>query len=384
MAFYQSEPYFGMDTSFRKYVQLTVTQRCNLNCIYCYEDHKSKKTMPLAVAQEALLRHFDMPGAHREVQIDFFGGEPFLEFDLIKEICNWTWDKQWPKPYFFFATSNGTLIHGATQAWLTKYKDKFLVGLSLDGTREMHNSNRSKSFDMIDWKFFLKTWPKQPVKMTISTKTLPSLYEGIKFLHELGFAIEGNLAYGLDWSDRRNIDSLSTQLERLISYYVTNPSIEPCRILSMDISRIVTSSMPRAKKLCGVGTNMVAVDVDGQEYPCHLFEPLALGDGAVKSAEVDFKNPRLFHDKRCDGCALLPICPTCYGINFRENGSAAARNKAICTLTRVRAVACAKLEAARLAASSEIPDEDEVAAAKRLRTIRAIKTIQSSVVATIT
>jgi uncharacterized protein len=372
-----------MDTSFRKYVQLTVTQRCNLNCIYCYEHHKSKKTMSLSVAQEVLLRHFDMPGPHKEFQIDFFGGEPFLEFDLIKDICNWTWSKQWPKPYFFFATSNGTLIHGETQSWLTKNKDKFIVGLSLDGTREMHNSNRSNSFDMIDWKFFLKTWPRQPVKMTISNETLPNLYEGITFLHELGFGIEGNLAYGLDWSDRRNIDVLSVQLDKLITYYVANPSIEPCRILSMDISRIVTTLPPHAKKLCGVGTNMVAIDVDGQEYPCHLFEPLSLGDRAVNSAEVDFNNSILFHDGRCDGCVLLPICPTCYGVNFRENGSSAARDKAICTLTRVRAIACAKFEASKLAASSKTPQEDEVLAAKRLRTIRAIKTIQNSVVSTL-
>ena len=199
-------------------------------------------------------------------------------------------------------------------------------------------------------------------------------------MHELGFGIEGNLAYGLDWSDRRNIDLLSAQLDELVSYYVTNPSIEPCRILSLDISRIVTDSTPHVKKVCGVGTNMVAVDVDGTEYPCHLFEPLSLGDCAVKSAEIDFNNPRLIHDGRCEGCVLLPICPTCYGINFRENGSSAIRDKAICALTRVRAIACAKLEASRLVASSKTPDEDEVMAAKRLRTIRAIKTIQSSVV----
>jgi uncharacterized protein len=368
-----------MNIPLRKYVMLTVTHHCNLNCVYCYEHHKSKKTMSLSVAQEALLRHFGMSCPHNEFQIDFFGGEPFLEFDLIKDICNWMWNNRWPKPYFFFATSNGTLIHGETQSWLTKNRDKFVIGLSLDGTREMHNSNRSKSFDMIDWNFFLKTWPKQPVKMTISTKTLPKLYEGVKFLHELGFGIEGNLAYGLDWHDRRNIDLLSDQLDKLVSYYVANPSIEPCRILSMDISQIVTDSTPRVKKVCGVGTNMVAVDVDGQEYPCHLFEPLSLGDCAVKSAEVDFNNSKLIYDSRCEGCILLPICPTCYGINFKENGNSAARDKAICALTRVRAIACAKLEAYRLVAASKTPDEDKVLAAKRLRTIRAIKAIQNSV-----
>lgn len=362
----------------RKYIMLTLTHKCNLNCIYCFEHHKSNKTMSFSAAQDALLRNLSMHSTHNEFQIDFFGGEPFLEFDLIKDISKWVWSNHWENPYFFFATTNGTLIHGTTQSWLTEFKDKFLVGLSLDGTREMHNSNRSKSFDQIDWNFFLKTWPKQPVKMTISTKTLPKLYEGVKFLHELGFRLEGNLAYGLDWSDRLNIDLLSAQLDKLISYYSANPSIEPCRILSMNISQIGITDIPHSKKWCGVGTNMVAVDVDGQEYPCHLFEPLSLGDLAVKSDEIDFDDSKLIHDSRCTGCILFPICPTCYGINFLESGRTAIRGNALCTLTKVRAVACAKLEALRLMATSNVPDEDEGLAAKRLRKIRAIKAIQSS------
>jgi radical SAM protein with 4Fe4S-binding SPASM domain len=337
--------------------------------------------MSLSVAQEALSRHLGAPTPHEDFQIDFFGGEPFLEFDLIKDITNWMWSNSWPKPYFFFATSNGTLIHGATQSWLSKHKDKFIVGLSLDGTHEMHNANRSNSFDKIDWNFFLKTWPKQPVKMTVSTQTLPNLSAGVKFIHELGFRIEGNLAWGVDWSDKRNIDLLSAQLDDLVSYYVANPSIEPGQLLSMDIDRIATNSTP-VKKCCGVGEHIVAIDVDGQEYPCHLFEPLSLGDRAVRYSEIDFSTSESFHDSRCEGCVLLPICPTCYGINYIETGKSSSRIGAICALTKVRAVACAKLAAAKLVTSSTMPD-DEGSAAKRLRTIRAIKTIQTSVVPSI-
>jgi len=62
--------------------------------------------------------------------------------------------------------------------WFTANNDLFVLGLSLDGTRNTHNHNRSNSFDDIDIDFFLKTYPNQGVKMTLSEYSLPQLTEG--------------------------------------------------------------------------------------------------------------------------------------------------------------------------------------------------------------
>jgi radical SAM protein with 4Fe4S-binding SPASM domain len=218
--------------------------------------------------------------------------------------------------------------------------------------------------------------------MTVSKHTLPMLATGIKFLHSLGFQIEGNLAYGLDWSDRYNVSLLSKQLDELISFYIDNPNLLPCGMLSMDIQRVSPHSVP-IKKWCGVGTDMVAVDVDGRDYPCHLFEPLSLGQHARTMAEMDFADSSSLKDTRCSECVLLPICPTCYGINLLKNGNPAIREKALCTLTKVRALACSKMQALKLKLPCHSAVEDVEIATTQLRIIRAIKTIQTSIAPTI-
>ena len=366
----------------RKHILLTVTQDCNLDCVYCYQNYKSKRSMPFSVAMAALERHIISSDSHDEVQIEFSGGEPFLRFKLIRQIAESVWSKAWPKPYFLFATTNGTLIHGRIKEWLSENKQRFTLALSLDGTREMHNINRSSSFDRIDWNFFRTSWPKQSVKMTVSQYTLPKLAEGVKFLHSLGFNIEGNLAHGLDWSDPENISILSEQLDELISYYVDNPTLEPCGLLSMDIRWAAIDTVP-IKKWCGTGTDMVAVDVDGKDYPCHLFEPASLGVQAKTTAEMDFTDVSSLRDNRCDGCPLLPICPTCYGINLLKNGNPAIRESALCTLSKVRALACSKMHALKLQSSSQLAIENQESASSQYQLIGAINKIQSAIPPTI-
>ena len=256
----------------RKILMLTVTEDCNLKCLYCYENHKTPRAMELGIAKAAIERHFRDSNSFDELQIEFFGGEPFIQFELIKIICDWVLSKSWAKPYLFFATTNGTLIHGKTQDWVYRNKERISLALSLDGLPEMHNYNRSGSFNKIDCRFFANTWPKQPVKMTVSMHSLPFLAQGVVFLHNMGFKVDGNLAQGIDWSDAANITLVADQLDKLVLFYVNHPEIEPSSFLSMDIQRATQESVPIIK-WCGVGTEMVAVGIDGQEYPCHIFQP---------------------------------------------------------------------------------------------------------------
>ena len=116
-----------------------------------------------------------------EYEIDFFGGEPFLKFDLIREAVYYARTTYPEKMMVFMATTNGTLVHGEIKEWLKTHSEIFVCGLSLDGTKRMHDINRSNSFDKIDVDFFAKTWPNQAMKMTISAETLPLHSEMIFF-----------------------------------------------------------------------------------------------------------------------------------------------------------------------------------------------------------
>jgi len=357
----------------RKTVSLTITQDCNLACTYCYEGYKSKKKMSIDTGIKIIERFLNSSNNdYAEVEIDLFGGEPFLNFPLIKELCEYVWSRSWEKPYLFFATTNGTLVHGEIQEWVFKNKNRFFLGLSLDGTPGMHDINRSKSFSKIDVSFFQTTWPNPSVKMTISKESLPSLAEGVIYLHSLGFLIHSNFAYGIDWADTTNIQVLSRELNKLINFYLDNPGVEPCSLLDMKIQYQGYTE----KKYCGVGVEMDVFDVDGIKYPCHGFLPISVGSEKSKaSLAIDFSVIENLIDPKCKGCMLYNICPTCYGSNYSESGDPAIRNQQICNLTKVRALACSYFEAKKIFASPPLSADNQ----ENKRLIESIIKIQDQI-----
>ena len=179
---------------------ICVTHRCNLSCVYCYQKHDEQRRMSFDTAKKCInwIFHNIPDYANNGVEIGFIGGEPLMEFDLLKSIFSYTCSTYSDIEHIFFATTNGTLLNDEMKEWFSAHRKFFTLGLSLDGAKETHDANRSNSFDSIDFDFFLKNWPEQGVKMTLSEFSLPRLAENIKFIHNLGFKrISGvNLAEG--------------------------------------------------------------------------------------------------------------------------------------------------------------------------------------------
>ena len=326
---------------------LYMTETCNLNCVYCYEHIKGKDLMPLNIAQSGIKSTFER--AKKEqidyVEILFHGGEPFIAFQRIKDICEWLWAQEWPTKYICYATTNGTLIHNEVKEWLMKNKERFIVGLSLDGTREMHNRNRSNSYDKIDIPFFIENWPEQGVKMTTSPGTLKSLAEGVIHIHELGFSRNNcTFACGVAWDKdefRKAIDYqqiLQEQLMKLAIYYLNHPNILPVEMLNIKFIAVAAGINNMLDKLCGAGTIMRCWTPDGQCLPCHLFYEVSKEKG-VKLDDIDLSSPCHLSDEQCKGCILETICPTCYGGNYITYGDISKRAPYTCIITKIRALA---------------------------------------------
>ena len=317
---------------------LTVTEKCNLNCNYCYEKRKTYHNMDFNVAKEIIDREFDNPEKDI-INIDFFGGEPFLNFPLIKQLVEYIKSKETNKKYTLFITTNGTLVHGEIKEWLIENRDIISCGLSLDGTKAMHDLNRSNSFDLIDIEFFKKYYLEQGVKMTISEETLPSLAEGVIFLHKLGFDVKCNLAFGIDWSNQNNKEILERELKKLIEFYLENDNIKPCSMLNNDIKLIGKRkwSEKTIKKWCGAGTHMHTYDVNGNKYPCQFFMPLSSGDKQDIPKDEDFLQdiPIEMFESKCRTCVIRDICPTCYGSNFVSTGNMYKKDENLCKLTKI-------------------------------------------------
>lgn len=84
----------------RKTVSMVVTQGCNLRCVYCYEANKTNQTMPVETALGIVHKVLGSTDAgYDECVLEFFGGEPFLNFNLIRQVCDSTWGQPWNKPY---------------------------------------------------------------------------------------------------------------------------------------------------------------------------------------------------------------------------------------------------------------------------------------------
>lgn len=302
--------------------------------------------MTLDIAQKAIISTFNRAVNENidYVEILFHGGEPFIAFQRIREICEWLWQQDWPVKYICYATTNGTLIHGEIKKWLELNKERFVIGLSLDGTPEMHNRNRSNSYDKIDIDFFLKNWPSQGVKMTPSPGTLNSLAKGVIYIHKLGFVHNNcTFASGIAWDKDENgakieyKKQLQQQLKELAIYYLDNPTILPVDMLNMKFLAVAAGIDSIVDKLCGAGTIMRCWTPDGQCLPCHLFYEVYKEKGK-QIENLDFSSSPHLLDKNCYGCILEPVCPTCYGGNYITFGDITRRDPYTCTITKIRAL----------------------------------------------
>jgi len=293
--------------------------------------------MSIDVAKNAIIDAFN-DDSFDEVEIDFFGGEPFAEFKNIELICEWIWQNKWSKPYIVFATTNGTLVHGKIRDWIYKNSHRFVLGISIDGTQDMHNLNRNNSFNKIDLDFFSQLWPFQPVKMTLSRLTISNLADGIVYLHNRGFKVACNNAHGITW-ENEDYPVFAEQLKKLSDYYVANPDIEPSSIIIMPIQMLSFGNS--ISKWCGAGTNMICINKSGTKYPCHTFMPSTSGNDINLSEILNKLNSDKLLDSHCQGCVLTPCCPTCYGMNYVENSDIIKRNKSHCIFSKIRAKATA-------------------------------------------
>lgn len=305
----------------RKTIMLLVTYKCNLHCSYCYEPKVNSFRMDADRAKCIIKEQMaSLDDGYDSVEIQFMGGEPLLEFPLIKEVSEWLWSTPMEKRLVvLFAPTNGTLISDEMKCWFAANKERIHLGLSFDGDMEMQDINRSASFSHVDLDYFVTTWPDQSVKMTVSPETVGCLSKGVEFLHDRGFKyISADLAMGLSvgWT-KNSLRVFRTEIGKLVDFYIERPELIPFSMLRLDILS-VRNSKNRNGKTCSCGEDMVCVDWTGKTYACHLFSPVAVPVAKALEGNMryDFKNHSQFTEGQCSKCVLNAICNHCYGMNY--------------------------------------------------------------------
>ncbi len=363
-------------SSKRRVCMLMITHACNLKCSYCYETHKQNTYMTVDLAKQIISEEAEMiesSDKFDEIQIDFMGGEPLMNFTLIKEIVEWLEKGAINVPWVCFASTNATLINNDIKDWLKKHKKYMILGISYDGTSKMQSQNRGTDNYEIDLDFFYNLWPEQTFQMTISKETLPFLAEGVLSVQRKGYEINASLAQGINWT-MEDAKLYREQLCLLKEAYLKDVKLRPFNRLTryVDVFNLAPTER-RQIHGCGSGLNMVTYDVDGKKYGCHMFTPIVLGTGAIGVNAIEWEKEDLMADPYCETCVLRRFCPTCPGFNYKFRGSFASRDKRWCPLVLAEAMTACEFQIERIAMINHLSAEDAEHAQTAIKAYNVLK-----------
>lgn len=346
------------------YIGMLLSHKCNLNCRYCYIPQKKDIVLSLEIAQQILTGYLELEDAE-PIEIDFMGAEPLTAFDRMREIVKWTKERKFPREYFFFATTNGTLLDDGMKEWFTQNKDIVVLGLSYDGTDASQDSNRSGSSGKIDLDFFLRTWPEQVFKCTITQQSVGELADGIIRLAGMGAGVTANPAFEkAEWS-RESIETYAVQLRRIVDYYAAHPDAPVASLVDHDLIGIYARRDMKQGANCGASKGAGIYDTTGYSYPCQMLSPLVIDEKKAREIQqlILQTDESAYADSKCAGCILRNDCPTCMATNYLARNVFSLRDTTHCVLTRLEVLATCILQKTRLLAKSEHDKQDALMAA---------------------
>ena len=366
---------------YRREILFLLTENCNLDCVYCYEKHKNGKALSAEFIKQEISREMLSDDPCKLTSVSFFGGEPLLRFPVIREVVDWFFNASWPSStadFIFQITTNGTLLDERMKRWFAAHHEHVILGLSMDGTKDAQDRNRSNSYDTIirHIDFFRENWPTQPMKMTIGPDTLDQTYDGVVHIHSLGLLVEPDVIFEDVWGDAestsRAVRIWAEQLDRLVDFYFTHPELHRPKLLTRELYRLFEPAGEKKTTFCGAGRYTSTYTADGNKYPCFRFAPVCVPQPLYDVlASPDIEN------QQCSQCAFERICSSCEGFNYEVTGSCFNRTSYHCRFFQVSLLASAKLlmldHPEDLMPLPEALSKDETL--ERMRRLLAIRTV---------
>lgn len=273
----------------------------------------------------------------KSIGITFLGGEPLLNFPVIKEVAEWLWMQDLPIPYTLDITTNGTLLTQEVREWLLANKNRLNVGLSMDGLSDMQKNNRTDK--PIDIDFFVRNWPQLRVNMVLFCDSIHLFADTVLEMKRQGVPFSVAIGNGFVWS-KESVMEYERQLERLIPYY-EDDLLEARRSGIFMNPEHCYREIPDEVPLCSPqNSNKICIDAFGRRYGCHLMSPLTLGEQvAAQLAVVQESADTVPTDPRCGSCPLFQTCKSCPAMNLKVCGDVArqAAYTTCCLMQKVQA-----------------------------------------------
>ena len=341
---------------------LHIAHTCNLNCSYCFASqgkyHGERAVMSFEVGKQALDFLIANSGSRRNLEVDFFGGEPLVNFRVVKDLVAYarSIEKEHGKNFRFTLTTNGLLIDDDVIEFANR--ECHNVVLSLDGRKEIHDRFRvdyagNGSWDRIVPKFqqLVEARGGQGYYMRGTfTHANPDFLKDIQVMLDLGFSelsMEPVVASPDDPSALTEEDKATVmeQYEKLAMLMLDRDREgKPFTFYHYMIDLTGGPCIYKRISGCGSGTEYMAVTPWGDLYPCHQFvgeERFKLGDvwNGVSNTEVqgEFAECNVYARPECRDCwARLYCSGGCAANAYHATGSVKGVYQYGCDLFRKR------------------------------------------------
>lgn len=318
---------------------LHVAHTCNLNCSYCFaaqgKYHGERALMSFETGKRALDFLIENSGSRRNLEVDFFGGEPLMNFDVVKRLVEYarSIEKEKNKHFRFTLTTNGVLLDDEVTEFANR--ECHNVVLSLDGRKSVHDRLRKTvsgqgSYDVI----------------------VPKFQEFVKKRGDKGYYVRGtftknNIDFTEDIFHMADLGFTELSMEPVVCapdepYALTEDDLpvlfEQYEILAKEMLRRKKEGRPFTfyhymldlaggpciyKRIsgCGSGTEYLAVTPWGELYPCHQF----VGDPKYSMGNIydGIQNTALQQEFKLCNAYARPDCKDCWAKLYCSGGCAA-------------------------------------------------------------
>jgi len=313
---------------------LNMTHDCNLRCEYCFASQGSYNGEREFLSYETGKKAFDFlvknSGLRRNLEVDFFGGEPLMNFETIKKLVDYgrSLEEEHNKHFRFTITTNGVLLDDEKIDYINENMDN--VVLSIDGRKSTNDRmrktiNEKGSYDTIVknfQNFISKRMDKDYFARGTFTAYNLDFSEDVKHMRDLGFdkiSVEPVVAspeqkYALK---EEHLDILKEEYEKLARVYLESNGIENKKFNFFHFNIELDGGPCIYKRSigCGAGTEYVAITPNGDIYPCHQFvgqDEFVIGnvdEGIFNEEMVDrFKNVSVNEKPVCKDCWAKYYC----------------------------------------------------------------------------
>lgn len=353
---------------------LHIAHDCNLRCKYCFASTGDfgvgRKLLDFEIGKKAidfLLKNSDK---RRNLELDFFGGEPLMNMKVVKQLVEYarSKEKEYNKNFRFTMTTNGTLLNDETTDFLNDEMSNIV--LSIDGRKEVNDRLRPSSNDKGSYDIIMPKYQKLVEKRGHDqyyvrgtfTKYNLDFANDVIHLNELGFdqisvepvVSEPDKDYALSFDD---LPTIFNEYEKLAYHVIdTHKNGKPFNFFHFMLDLEQGPCAIKRLRGCGCGNEYVAITPDGDIYPCHQFVGMtdykmgSLNDNSFNDEmKKDFANSTVYTKSDCSSCWAKFYCSGgCNANNLQYEGDILLPHKISCEMEKKR-LECAIMIKAALA-----------------------------------